>query len=233
MHRTSAGIGALVILGSVLFVGNAEATAVSATAQLFGLSQLNGPALALSNDYFTQDAVTSVLPDTFHTGTTAQDIVLSAGLTYAESSYSLFNAPYTKSGVSGNGSASSMFQWSFDYTATGTGTVILDFDYNYAAELLNLNAGDHAGVSSRIDVLRDGVPSSEVERFYNFVNQAGTTDGEDHIFFTFDVVSGQKGSLTFTASSQGFVSAVPLPAGIWLLASALGAGGVLRRRRSA
>jgi hypothetical protein len=228
MYRNSAGLGALLILAGASLTGNAHATSVSATAQLFGMSQASGPTLTFSNDFFTQDAQTSALGDTFATGTTAQDIVVGSN-PFAESSWSLFAAPYTNAGVSGKGSASSLFQWSFDYVASGTGSVTLDFDYNYAAQLVGLNAGDSAGVSSRIDVLRDGVPSSEVERFYFVSNQEGSSAGEDHILLTFDAVNGQRGTVTFTASSQGYVNPVPLPAAIWLLTSALGALGLVRR----
>jgi len=229
MHRKSAGLCALLTLGGALVTGNASATAVSATAQLFGMTQVGGPALTFSNDFFTQDAQTSVLGDTFASGTAAQDILVGSN-PGAESSWSLFSAPYTNAGTTVRGSASAMFQWSFDYAASSSGSVTLDFDYNYAATILNLAAGDKAGASSRTDVLLDGVPSSEVERFYFVSNANGDASGEGHIFLTFDVLNGQHGTVTFTASSQGFVSAVPLPAGIWLLTSALGALGFARRR---
>jgi len=229
MHRKSAGLRALLILGGAFVTGNASATAVSATAQLFGMSQVGGPALTFSKDFFTQDAQTSILGDTFATGAAAQDIMVGSN-PGAESSWSAFSAPYTNVGTTVPGSASSMFQWSFDYSASSSGSVTLDFDYNYAAAILNLTGGDKAGASSRLDALLDGVPSSEVERFYFISNANGDASGEGHIFLTFDVLTGQHGTVTFTASSQGFVSTVPLPAGIWLLTSALGALGFMRRR---
>jgi hypothetical protein len=230
MYRKSAGLGALLTVGTVFVAGNANATAVSATAQLFELSQINGPTLTLSNNYFTQDAQTSVLGDTFATGASAQNISVGSNPGAISNLDPSTSAPFTKAFTSVSGSASSLFQWSFDYSAASTGTVMLDFDYNYAAQIVNFTSGDKAGASSRIDVLRDGVPLSEVERFYFVSNQNGDASGEDHVFMTFDVISGQMGTITFTASSQAFVSSVPLPAGIWLLSSVLGALGFVRRR---
>src|SRR5215468_3745698 len=98
MHRKSAGLCALVAFGGALVTGNASATAVSATAQLFGMSQVGGPALTFSNDVFTQDARTSVLGDTFASGSSAQDILLGSN-PFAESSWSAFSAPFTKVGT--------------------------------------------------------------------------------------------------------------------------------------
>src|SRR5262249_32611141 len=154
--------------------------------QLLGLTQSGAPTLTFSNDYFTQDAQTSLLGDSFTTGTSAQNLVLGSSV-IAESSWSLQTdppAPYTNAGVVGKGSASSLFQWSFDYVASGTGSVTLDFSYNSAAQIVNFAAGDHAGASSRIDVLREGVPASEVEKFYFVSNKNGQSDALDDIFMT-------------------------------------------------
>jgi hypothetical protein len=231
---------ALLIAGSGLAANTANAAAVSATAQLFDVTQSGGATLAFSNNYFTQDVQTTLAGDTFNTGTVAQDYFVNnssgGNFNVAESSRNLNgapNLPYTNAGVTGKGQASSMFQWSFDYSATGAGLVTVDFDYNYNATILNLNPGETAGVSSSVDALVDGLPASEVQAFHYFVNQNNDSAGEGHLLLTFNVADGQKGTITFTAASQGYANPVPAPAAIWLLGSALtGIGAFGRRRKS-
>ncbi len=227
------GVALALMLSASLGVTTANAAAVSATAELWDVTTVG---LTVSNDFYTQDAQTNLNIDTFHFGTTTQDIMLNAsngsGASVANSTYSDFSLPHTDAGIVNSGWASSMFQWSFDYIAEEAGVATIDFDYNYNATLSNLFAGEAAGVSSYVSASVDGNPAFERSAFYYFVNQLGQDDGEGHLVLTFDVAAGETGSISFTAASQGYVTPVPEPAAVWLFGSALAGMAGLRRGKA-
>lgn len=228
------GVATALLLSVGFGAATANASAVSATAELWDVTTSGG--LTLSNNYYTQGAQSNLSGDTFNFGTTAQDIMLNAGngfgTSVANSTYSDFSLPHTDAGVTDSGWASSMFLWSFDYTAGAAGVTTIDFDYNYNATIFNLAAGDTAGVSSYLSASVDGNPASEKSAYHFFVNQDGQADGEGHLVLTFNVAAGQTGSISFTAASQGYVTPVPVPAAVWLFGSALAGMVGLRRRKA-
>jgi hypothetical protein len=156
------------------------------------------------------------------------------GTSVADSTYSDsgFDLPHTDAGVINKGWASSMFQWSFDYTAGAAGVALIDFEYNYNATIINLLAGETAGVSSSVNAFVDGNSASEKSDLHYFVNQLGQDSGIAHLLLTLNVADGEKGTVTFTAASQAYASAVPVPAAAWLFGSALVGMVGLRRRKA-
>jgi hypothetical protein len=207
----------------------ANATNVSATATIqdFSATMLS---FSSADSYFINASIPG--QDSFAIGTSPAAIDLSNGSSFALVTLhdDIFDMPYTNAGVLGAGSATSVLQWSMDWVATGTGTAQVLLDYLSSALITNYKNGDGAGVSSLINMMVDGTPlKSEVFNFFS--NQAGNVGTFDTLSLLFPVVTGQRGSLTITLASQGYVNPVPLPAAGWLLVSGLlGLGGFVRRR---
>lgn len=209
---------------------SAQAAAVSATASI---TDVTTSLLQLSNDQYLSDASTP-LHSGFNTGSVLQgynfnDTAPNGDTSFASIDSSFAPAPATSAGASGNGQGSATALWTFDWLATGTGTASIDLGYLYSATVQNLAAGETGIASSQVSLLLDGTGlQSDALNFFN--NITGNTSGFSDLILTFAVTEGQSGTFTVTAASNA-LSAVPLPAGIWLFGSSLvGLAGFLRRR---
>jgi hypothetical protein len=210
----------------------AHATAVSATAQVQGLTDAAGLLTFSGDSYFV--SATTPLHDSFQFGTDPLTLGLdfNDGNSVASATPSDFilELPYTNAGVTNSGRASSVLQWSMDWVASATGTAQINLDFLSSASIVNYAAGDQAGVSSLVNLLVDGT-QLESEVFDFFLGANNNTFDLDTMSVLLPVLAGQHGSLTVTLASQGYVNPVPLPAAVWLLVSGLaGFGGLVRRR---
>jgi len=212
---------------------SAHATSVSATTQVFGLTD-NASLLTFSGDTYFVSATTP-LHDAFQVGPTPPDVSFNdtvlGGTTFASATAHdpSLDLPYTIFGVNNRGSGNATVQWSLDFVASATGNANLSLEYLDSYTLSNLTPGDSAGVSSSVSLIVDGTTlKSDVLKFFSNVN--GNNAGDDFLSLLVPVVAGQHGSLTITVASSGFVNPVPLPAALWLLVSSLlGYGGFFRR----
>lgn len=226
------GTLAVALLGAGLAPAPAQATAVSVTTEIWGVSGTN---LVLGADNYTVDLATPA-NSSFEwgpllTGGTFNDNV-NGGTSYT-SAGALFGGvePTTTVGVIDSGYAQSIVQWSFSWAALDAGPASLTLDYNWATTVVGLVPGDTAIASSLISVFRDGTPVvTDVLHFFSMVN--GDAGGQSSLVVPFEVLAGQTGEFTVTLASVAQASPVPLPAGLPLLASALaGLGAMARRRR--
>ncbi|HET8708589.1 MAG TPA: VPLPA-CTERM sorting domain-containing protein [Pseudomonadales bacterium] len=223
-------------LASVLAAGllsvNVHAAAVSATASIMDLS---GTLLNFSNDQFLSDAsipsqsgfdASTVLQSYYYTASDAN-----GNYSYAEIDNTLAPLPQTHAGALRNGKGSATVLWTFDWTATGTGVASVDLQYLYSATVSNLLSGETGIASSSISAVLDGT-SNKQDVLYYFNNQNGNTSGIADLILNFNVVAGQTGTISVVTASNA-VSAVPVPAAVWLLGSGLlGLGGLAKRRQS-
>ncbi|MFA5982448.1 MAG: hypothetical protein WC782_00365 [Methylococcaceae bacterium] len=233
-YATRLGVASVLILALGFTATSAQAAAVSATAQLFGVSTVGTPILTFSNDQYAQGAQNSLGGDLFHFGSSQRELFLNdsidGGNTVATARSGIeSDLPVTNAGTIGNAAASAYTTYSFDYVATGAGQVFVDFDYLYSVTILDIQAGEQAGVSSSVVAVEEGKPGTNVSALFFFSNQENNDFGSERLRLTLNVLDGQTGTISFTAASQGFTTAVPVPAAVWLFGSAL--IGMLRLRR--
>lgn len=221
------------VIGAGAASVDVHAASVSASAAITGISS---SLLALSNNQYLSDASTpfqsgfdasSVLQNYYFNNTAAN-----GDTSYAEINDFYAPGPYTQVGAihSGNGSATVL--WTFDYVATGTGTATLDLEYLYNATVANWSAGETGIASSSANLLLDGTALKQ-EQLHYFYDQNANTGGFSNLVLNFGVTAGQTGTFTvaLTSSAMAAPAAVPVPAAVWLMGSALaGLGGIARRR---
>lgn len=139
----------------------------------------------------------------------------------------------------------------YNYTTDGgfgyqTLSFVFDYDVSYSTTLSNDVAGDQAGGTlntlvtfdddgneSMFDLFPDSTPD-QISEFY-FGTGTATPGDSRNGSFTLDLTGGY-GYFTFetTAGTPTYISAVPLPAGVWLFVSGLlGLIPAARRRAAA
>lgn len=227
-------VGAAIIASLGLMSIDANAAAVSATAQIFGID--GGSLLSFSNDQYLTD-VSTPYNSGFNASTTIQnyyfnDTQSNGNVSFAASDYSFAPAPYTTAGAIGSGSGSSTILWSFDWIATGTGTATFDAEYLYSATVMNWVFGETGIASAAISAVLEGTQNKK-DVLYYFNNQNGNTFGDEHLTLSFNVLAGQTGTISIAVASNALAAPapVPVPAAAWLMGSALlGLGGVARKR---
>ena len=234
-HKKSITVGMLAILaGTALAAGSANAASVAATASITGIT---GSLLSFSNNQYLSDASTP-FQSGFDASSVLQNYSFSSSAPNGDTSFAAIDngfdpMPQTSAGATKNGKGSSTVLWSFDWTATGSGNATLDLEYLYSATVASYGAGETAKASSLVSVGLDGTQNQQ-ESLHFFNNQNGNTSGISNLLLNFNVNTGDHGTFTVTTASNAIASltAVPVPAAVWLLASAM-AGMIGFRRRGA
>jgi hypothetical protein len=220
----------LILLNSAfLLCNNAHGATATASAGIFGID--GGALLNFSNDQYVID-VSTPLQSNSYAGTTLHNYYLNNTPSFASVDDSLSPTPQTSAGATGNGRGSATVRWSFDWLATGTGIALFEVEYLYSATLADLLSGETGTASASISAELDGTATKQ-EVLYFFNGQNGNIFGDEYLTMSFDVVAGQKGTITLSVASHAMVAPpVPIPPAAWLMGSALsGLCAIAKRRR--
>lgn len=231
-NRILSRLAAMAAVLAGLMATPAMAGHVSATASFVDMTLT---LLSASNHQYLNDAST---PDEsyFNVGTEVGSVELNSTTPEATSYAALFNEfaplPQTTASAISDGFGHASVLWTFDWTATETGMAAISLDFLTTAIVQNLLPGESALARSFASVLVDGT-TLENSALHFFQSVEGVSGGIETLALTFAVVAGQTGTFTLALASDAFAApAVPIPAALPLLGSALLGFGLARRRKA-
>lgn len=192
--------------------------------------------LSASNDQYLNDASTP-FDSHFSVGTELANVEFNSstggGTSYAAIFSDFAPLPQTTASAITDGQGHASVLWTFDWTATSDGLASISLDFLNTAIVQDLLPGETALARSFASLIVDGTTLEE-SALHFFQSVEGVTGGIETLGLSFAVFAGQTGTFTLALASDAFVApAVPIPAALPLLGSALLGFGALSRRRKA